>query len=227
MVSMSINEFLIRLLLIIGVGFLIGCERQLSGHNISFKTTVLIAIGSFAFVSVEVFIGSNDARMAANVITGIGFLCSGVIFKNGSNVNGLNTSATLWSTSAISVLIGYGHILEGLLATALLVLLNIGMAFGDRYIRPIKRFAELHESEYVVDVVCLKTDVKKVKKIINEHASDKLEVIGFEVDMETAAKCRIRAKFQAEGNPGRQIANMCEKIFEKDVISVSYEQNDD
>ncbi len=224
---MTITEFIIRLLLIIGVGFLIGCERQLSGHNISFKTTVLIAIGSYAFVSVEVFLGTGDARMAANVITGIGFLCSGVIFKNGSNVNGLNTSATLWSTSAISVLIGYGHIIEGLLATALLVLLNICMAFGDRHIRPLKRFAELHDTEYIVDVVCIKTDIKKVKKVINEYVTEQMTLSGFEVEMESGAKCRIRARFQTEGNPLRQIANMCEKIFEKDVIAVSYERNDD
>ncbi|MCR5145406.1 MAG: MgtC/SapB family protein [Lachnospiraceae bacterium] len=222
--DMSVEQFILRLLIVVAVSFIIGLERQITGHNMSFKTTVLIGIGSFTFVSVEVFLGTGDARMAANVITGIGFLCSGVIFKNGASVNGLNTSATLWTTAGISVLIGYGHVWEGLLATAVLVVLNIIMAFVNAKIHPSEKMSEMNESYYNIQVVCIRTEVKKVKKVINENIPKGLNIEMFEVDVETASKCRITVRFKTDGNPVKDIANICDKIFEKDVISVTYDR---
>ena len=86
---MTLEEFIIRMLIVAAIGFVIGIERQITGHVAGLKPTVVIAIGSMVFVSVEIVLGNNDARMAANIITGIGFLCSGVILKNGLSVNGL------------------------------------------------------------------------------------------------------------------------------------------
>ena len=221
---MTLLDFIIRLLVIVAVGFAIGCERQVTGHNTSFKTTVLIAIGSFVFVAVEVMIGKGDARMAANVITGIGFLCSGVIFKNGANVNGLNTSATLWATAAISVLIGYGHIWEGLIATAVLIGLNIIMVFGDQHIRPLDKFIDLTSNSYYIYIECLRIDVKKIKKIFVDDLPKKASIDSFELDTMTGTKCKITVKVSTKGNPYKDISNLCDKIFEKEVISVTYEK---
>ena len=122
---MTLEEFIIRMLIVAAIGFIIGIERQLTGHIAGLKPTVVIAIGTMAFVSVEIVIGNNDARMAANIITGIGFLCSGVILKNGLSVNGLSTSATLWATAAISVLVGYGYEIYGIAATGILLFFSV------------------------------------------------------------------------------------------------------
>ena len=67
---MTLEEFIIRMLIVAAIGFIIGIERQLTGHIAGLKPTVVIAIGTMAFVSVEIVIGNNDARMAANIITG-------------------------------------------------------------------------------------------------------------------------------------------------------------
>ena len=106
---MSVQELIIRLFVVAAIGLIIGVERQIGGHHIEIKTTFLIAIGTFSFCMIEILLGYPDIRMSANIVTGIGFLCSGVIFKNGFTVNGLNTSATLWSTAGISILVAYGY----------------------------------------------------------------------------------------------------------------------
>ena len=106
---MTIQEFIIRLFLVAVIGLIIGIERQIGGHHIELKTTFLIAVGTFSFCMIEILLGYPDIRMSANIVTGIGFLCSGVIFKNSFTVNGLNTSATLWSTAGISILVAYGY----------------------------------------------------------------------------------------------------------------------
>ena len=129
---MTLEQFAIRLLIVALIGFIIGVERQITGHSAGLKPTVVIAIGTMVFVSVEIAIGKNDVRMAANIITGIGFLCSGVIFKNGLTVNGLSTSATLWSTAAISVLVGYGFELYAVVATGVLLFFNILIPFASK-----------------------------------------------------------------------------------------------
>ena len=136
---MTLEQFAIRLLIVALIGFVIGVERQLTGHSAGLKPTVVIAIGTMAFVSVEIAIGKNDVRMAANIITGIGFLCSGVIFKNGLTVNGLSTSATLWSTAAISVLVGYGFEIYAIVATGVLLFFNILVPFVSKLFKPIMK----------------------------------------------------------------------------------------
>lgn len=104
--------------------------------------------------------------MAANIITGIGFLCSGVIFKNGLTVNGFNTSATLWSTSAISVLISYGFIIQGVIATVVLISFNLILAYVSGLIKPISKLADIDDKTYYIETVCLKSNISNVKKVI-------------------------------------------------------------
>ncbi|MCR5547012.1 MAG: MgtC/SapB family protein [Lachnospiraceae bacterium] len=227
MTGMNLSVFFVRLIIIILAGFIIGFERQLTGHNISFKTTILIAIGSFAFVSVEMLLDTGDDRVVANIITGIGFLCSGVIFKNGTSVNGLNTSATLWCTAGISVLIGCGYIYPGLIATAVLVGLNILLNFVSNRIEPLSIFKEMNDCEYTITVICLKSDQKKIKKIILEHLSTKLTVSSFEIETLTGARCRLIVKLHALGDPTKELSQICDRVYEKDVISVSYESGED
>lgn len=135
---MILEDFIIRMLIVVIIGFVIGIERQITGHSAGLKPTIVIAIGTMAFVSLDVIVGNNDTRMAANIITGIGFLCSGVIFKNGLTVNGLNTSATLWATAGISVLVGYGYIMYGVVAAVALIIFNLILLFVSKLVKPIK-----------------------------------------------------------------------------------------
>ena len=153
---MTVQEFVIRLLVVAAVGLIIGIERQIGGHHIEIKTTFLIAVGTFAFCMIEILLGYPDIRMSANIVTGIGFLCSGVIFKNGLTVNGLNTSATLWSTSGISILVAYGYFKYAIIITFVLIMLNLILNITAKKIKPINFLVDNESNSYLINIVCLK-----------------------------------------------------------------------
>ncbi len=84
------------------LGVLIGAERQYRQRTAGLRTTVLVAVGAAAFVDLAMRLGNADGaiRVIAYVVSGIGFLGAGVIMKEGMNVRGLNTAATLWCSAA-------------------------------------------------------------------------------------------------------------------------------
>ena len=113
-------------------GALIGFERQLRGHPAGLHTNALVSLGSAAFVLSSLLVGdvSGPARVAGQVITGVGFLCAGVIMHQGVTVRGINTAATVWCAAAVGVLAGFGQ----LWWAALLTLFVIGANFILHYI---------------------------------------------------------------------------------------------
>lgn len=225
---MTLEEFIIRMLIVAAIGFVIGVERQITGHVAGLKPTVVIAIGSMVFVSVEIVLGNNDARMAANIITGIGFLCSGVILKNGLSVNGLNTSATLWATAAISVLVGYGYEIYGVIAAGILLVFNLLLPFASKVFKPVKLFTDVsNEDAFYIHIVCLKADVSKVKEIIMSNATDKLKVDSVQVSTITEDKYRVKAKIGSNQNRIKEVAAISDEIFASGVLSVTWEKSDE
>ena len=225
---MTLDDFVIRMLIVVAIGLVIGIERQLTGHNVGLKPTIVIAIGTVAFVSVEVIMGNNDARMAANIITGIGFLCSGVIFRNGLTVNGLNTSATLWSTAGVSVLVGYGYIMYGVVAAIMIVVFNLLIVFISKVIKPIKFLSDVsNEDIFYIHVVCLKVDVPKVKDIIMRGISDSIGIESIQTSTITEDKYRIKARINSNHRRVHEITAITDKIFESNVMSVTWEKSEE
>lgn len=225
---MILEDFIIRMLIVTVIGFVIGIERQITGHSAGLKPTVVIALGTMAFISVEVIIGNNDVRMAANIITGIGFLCSGVIFKNGLTVNGLNTSATLWATAGISVLVGYGYILYGVVATAILIVFNVIVTFVSKVIKPVKVFVDATNDDiFYIHVVCLKADVPAIREIILQNESENITIDSVQTNSITEDKYRIKAKVRSNHRRINEITAITDRIFDSNVMSVTWEKSDD
>jgi len=108
-------------------GALIGLERQMRGHPAGLHTNALVALGAAAYVIAAVLIGDSTgpARVAGQVVTGVGFLCAGLIWHEGGTVRGMNTAATVWCSCAVGVFAGFGMIWWAALVTALVVLANI------------------------------------------------------------------------------------------------------
>src|SRR6516225_223305 len=105
------HQFAIRLLLALILGALIGAERQWRQRMAGLCTNALVAAGAAMFVMLAALSAGGAAesfRIAGQVVTGIGFLGAGVILRNGLNITGLNTAATLWCSAAIGILAGYG-----------------------------------------------------------------------------------------------------------------------
>jgi Uncharacterized membrane protein len=221
---MTVQEFVIRLLVVAAVGLIIGIERQIGGHHIEIKTTFLIAVGTFAFCMIEILLGYPDIRMSANIVTGIGFLCSGVIFKNGLTVNGLNTSATLWSTSGISILVAYGYFKYAIIITFVLIMLNLILNITAKKIKPINFLVDNESNSYLINIVCLKEEVNDIKTTIYEKMiGDKNSVNSIAVNSITPDKYRINFKV-GTGQDEEYFVKLTDDIFKMNVLSVSYEK---
>lgn len=91
------------------LGFLIGLERESSGKEIGIRTTSLISLGSTLFCLISSSITQGDpTRIVGQVITGVGFIGAGLIFRSDNHVHGLTTAATIWCTAAVGALVGMG-----------------------------------------------------------------------------------------------------------------------
>ncbi len=148
---MDYKIFVINLLCCLFFSFLIGIERQWRRRIIGLRTNVLVCIGAFLFVTFSVQMDKNDiSRIAAQVVSGIGFLGAGIILKDGINVKGLNTAATLWCDAAIGVLCAGGLIIEAAIGTICILFSNIILRFITR-----KMMANTKEKEtYIVKISC-------------------------------------------------------------------------
>ena len=223
---MTIQELIIRLFVVAVIGLLIGIERQIGGHHIEIKTTFLIAIGTLSFCMIEILLGYPDIRMSANIVTGIGFLCSGVIFKNGLTINGLNTSATLWSTAGISILVAYGYFKYAFIITLVLISLNLLLNITAKKIKPISFLVDNTSDAYLINIVCLKDQVNDIKDAMyHKITDDDNTVTSIAVNGITPDKFRISIKV-GTGLNDNYFVNLTNEIFKMNVLSVSYEKLD-
>ena len=91
------------------MGFLIGLERESSGKEIGIRTTSLISLGSTLFCLISSSVTQGDpTRIVGQVITGVGFIGAGLIFRSDNHVHGLTTATTIWCTAAVGALVGMG-----------------------------------------------------------------------------------------------------------------------
>ena len=121
-------EFISRVSVALVAGLVIGFERQWHHKFAGLRTTILVALGSAFYVLLSILITKSNGdvtRIIGQIVTGIGFLCAGVIFKEGISVHGLTTAGTVWCSSAIGCLAAGGFFIETLIATSLILLVNI------------------------------------------------------------------------------------------------------
>ena len=115
-----------RLVLAAFLGAAIGYERELRGRSAGLRTFAAVALGACLFSIVSYIVvpeGNETTRVAAQVVTGVGFLGAGVILHGQGHISGLTTSATLWAAAAVGMAVGYGLYILAVVATLLLVLL--------------------------------------------------------------------------------------------------------
>ena len=119
-------QLLTKVLLATALGYLMGMEREMHGKAVGRRTISLIAIGSMLYVLMSPSImGGDNSRVIAQVVSGIGFLGAGIIFKHGDTVRGLTTAATVWCAAAIGCLCGVGMFAEAIIGTAVVMIINL------------------------------------------------------------------------------------------------------
>jgi putative Mg2+ transporter-C (MgtC) family protein len=132
--SLSIGELIGRVLLAAALGGLVGFEREFRDQPAGFRTHILVSLGAGLFTmagayGVSAFVGApavsfDPTRIAAQVVTGIGFLGAGAILRYGVTVRGLTTAAALWVTAAVGVAVGLGYY-AGALVTSLATVVSL------------------------------------------------------------------------------------------------------
>jgi len=157
--TIPIEQATINLAVALGLSAVIGFERQWRNRLAGLRTNTLVALGAATFVIFAALIPgeASPTRVAAQVVSGIGFLGAGLIFREGLSVRGLNTAATLWCSAAIGVLAGAGYLLYATVATGFVVFVNL-------LLRPIVSFINRQpftateiETGYLVSVTAAAT----------------------------------------------------------------------
>ena len=121
-------DLALRLLLAAVLGAVIGFEREIHEHPAGMRTHLLVSLGSAAFTVLSIYgfpsgqgVSTDTSRVAAQIVTGIGFLGAGAIIKYGTSVRGLTTAASLWATAAVGMAVGAGWWVVALVTTAIVV----------------------------------------------------------------------------------------------------------
>ena len=145
----EVNKFLLTILLC----GLIGAEREYHSKSAGLKTMIMIGLGAalFTILSVKIGLTSHD-RIASNIVTGIGFLGAGVIFKEDDKVKGLTTACVIWIVAAIGMAVGAGFFEQATSVTVVVILALLIFPFLEklierRFTRRIYRIVKLYENE--------------------------------------------------------------------------------
>jgi putative Mg2+ transporter-C (MgtC) family protein len=157
----------LRLAVALVLGSAIGFERQWHQKMAGLRTNALVALGSCGFVVFSGMVGQGDpTRVAAQVVTGIGFLGAGVILREGINVHGLNTAATLWCSAMVGTFAGAGYFAPSLVAAAFVVGTNL---FLRSLVRRMNRMAFTQtdaETYYTVEIACKAAEEAHMRSLL-------------------------------------------------------------
>lgn len=170
---MDSREIAIRLGTALLLGSVIGFERKWRQRMAGLRTNALVSIGAAGFVVFSAMVADNDSptRVAAQIVSGIGFLGAGVILREGINVRGLNTAATLWCSAMVGTFAGAGQLLASVIAGAFVFGTNL-------FLRPIIQLINSQpagalevETHYVVELRCPGQQEAHMRALLLQAAS--------------------------------------------------------
>ena len=173
---MEYLDFLIRISVCFILGIVIGIERQWRRKTAGIRTITLVSLGAFLFVSISFLTTSNDiTRIAAQVVSGIGFLGAGVILRDGTNIRGLNTAATLWCSAAIGTLTALGLIIEAIIGVGYILLSNLLLRFVSR--KMTKKTISHDKEVYSIIIICDEEKEMIVKNMVIQKLKNHQSII--------------------------------------------------
>ena len=120
-------------------GGVVGIEREYRSKSAGFRTMIMISVGSCLFTMLSVYLGDTSDRIASNIVTGIGFLGAGVIFRSESRVNGITTAATIWAVAAVGMGIGAGFYFASMVGSLLILLVLAVLPYVENVIERFNR----------------------------------------------------------------------------------------
>jgi putative Mg2+ transporter-C (MgtC) family protein len=163
----ALIESIARLGLALVLGSVIGFERQWHQKMAGLRTNALVALGSCGFVVFSSMVGEGDpTRIAAQVVTGIGFLGAGVILREGINVHGINTSATLWCSAMVGTFAGGGFWVPSIVAAGFVVGTNVCLRPLIRRVNSRLTLSTDTETYYAVTLTCRSSEEAHLRSLL-------------------------------------------------------------
>lgn len=159
-------EILLRFLLAALWGGIVGAEREYRSKSAGFRTLIMISLGSCLFTILSQSIGgiSNPDRIASNIVTGIGFLGAGVIFRGDNRINGITTAATIWAVAAVGMGIGAGHYFASTCASVMILLVLAVLPYFENL---IDQFNQL--KEYTINCNFSEDKKNRYENLLKQH----------------------------------------------------------
>jgi putative Mg2+ transporter-C (MgtC) family protein len=199
----------LRLLLAAALGALIGVEREIHGHPAGMRTHLLVALGSATFTVLSIFAfgdpnrpGFDPSRIAAQIVSGIGFLGAGAILKEGATIRGLTTAASLWATAAVGLAAGAAQYPVAWTG-AIIIIFSLW---------PLNRIAErLSAADREAARIQVTVDrLEAIGEISQALAGHRLEITG--VQTERLEKRQYSVTFDVKRRGGSTLAGAIEQI---------------
>jgi putative Mg2+ transporter-C (MgtC) family protein len=224
---MSEHYFVFRLGLALILGALIGAERQWRQRMAGLRTNALVAAGAAMFLMMGGLIAGDGSqgRVAAYVVSGIGFLGGGVILKDGLSIRGLNTAATLSCTAAIGALAGLGYVFFPVSGTVVVLGANT-------LLRPLAKVMDRNKESpdaeivYLVRITCRIADENHIRSRLLEAANAEVLLLRSveSEDLETDGRVRVQATLMSTGHQDVLLEHVVSKLgLEPGVSAVSWQ----
>ncbi|NWK74735.1 MgtC/SapB family protein [Acinetobacter sp. SwsAc6] len=124
-----------HLLIALGIGAVIGAEREYRSKSAGLRTMIMVSLSACLLTMLSLKIGvENPDRLAANILTGLGFLGAGVIFKDDNRISGITTATTIWMTAALGMAVGAGYVVLSLFATFVVLVVLVLLMYVQEWI---------------------------------------------------------------------------------------------
>ncbi len=217
---MNYTDFWIRIAVALLCSFSVGLERQWRRRAIGLRTNVLVCVGAFMFSILDVIKGNGELRTAAQVVTGIGFLGAGVILKDGTNIKGLNTAATLWCNAAIGVLTAFGLLLEAVTGTILILMSNILLRFLTKKL--MQKNSKAQNETYSLNIVANYEKDLVLRTMITQSVIDGEMILNSLNTNKNKDKIEINANISINPNSHEIDYLVTRFTMEPDVYYVNY-----
>ena len=225
---MNWMDFAIRMFAALFLGGAIGLERQWRQRMTGLRTNGLVAVGAAMFIMMGGLIsGDSQGRVAAYVVSGIGFLGGGVILKDGFNIRGMNTAATLWCTAAVGTLAGLGQIGLAAMGTAGVLAANLILRPVAFLINrtPVEKKHE-HELLYRLRCTCRTADEANIRTMLiqNVGRSPLTLVALHSLNDELLARVNVKAYLKSIGPKEEDLEQIVTRLsLEAGVTAISWE----
>ncbi len=228
---MTTADFVLRVLLALALGILIGVERQWRQRMAGLRTNALVSLGAALFSSLTTLLDArnNPTQIAAYIVSGTGFLAGAVIFKENFSVRGLNTAATLWATAAVGTLVGSGFPIEAVIGALAIVATNIVLRpIVQRINRQPFEQTELSR-EFVIRVTCDSSKESSVRALLLTRIREAPQIVLRAIESrnleegEVEVVATVVASSRAELDLERVVGRMS---LERAIVAASWRAGD-